>query len=217
MNPIGTKTVISLISGGIDSPVASWFMLKKGCRVIFVHFHSFPLVSKASINKTKELAKVLSKYQKKSKIYYVPFSKIQMYLKTHIKPKNLIIFYRRFMLRIAEEIAKRENAKAIVTGESLAQVSSQTLTNLNVVEEVTSLPIFRPLIALDKIEIINLAKKIGTYKISIKPQEDCCTLFVPKHPTTRAKIKEIRTTEKKLPVRKLVNEALRKVEVEVVG
>jgi thiamine biosynthesis protein ThiI len=213
--PVGSEgKVLSLISGGIDSPVSSWLAMKRGCKVIFVHFHSFPLVSKTSIYKTRELVKILSNYQGKSKVYFLPFSKLQMYLKARVPPKDLIIFYRRFMLRIAEEIAKRENANAIVTGESLGQVSSQTLQNLGVIEEVCKLPILRPLIGMDKNEIIALAKKIGTYEISIRPQEDCCTLFVPKHPTTRAKISRIKKFEKKLKIKKLVNEVLKGAEIE---
>jgi thiamine biosynthesis protein ThiI len=212
--PLGTSgKVVSLISGGIDSPVSSWLMMKKGCKVVLLHFHSFPLVSKASIEKTKELAKVLAKYQRKIKIYLVPFQEIQMEIKTRTPARYRIVLYRRFMFRIAEEIAKLENAKALVTGESLAQVSSQTLPNLMAIEEVTKLPILRPLIGMDKVEIVNLAKEIGTYEISIKPQEDCCTLFIPKHPTTRAKIEIVHELEKKLKVKKLVKNAIKNVEI----
>lgn len=216
--PLGsTGKVISLISGGIDSPVSSWLMMKKGCEIILLHFHSFPLVSKASIEKVKELAKVLAKYQKRIKIYFIPFSDIQMKIRTKIPAKYRIILYRRFMFRIAEEIAKIEKAKALVTGESLAQVSSQTMQNILVIEEVTKLPILRPLIGMDKVEIINLAKKIGTYEISIKPQEDCCMLFIPKHPSTRAKLEVIKKNEKKLKIKKLVKEAIKNKEVIKVG
>jgi thiamine biosynthesis protein ThiI len=212
--PLGASgKVVSLISGGIDSPVSSWLMMKKGCKVVLLHFHSFPLVSKASIEKTKELAKVLAKYQRKIKIYLVPFQEIQMEIKTRTPARYRIVLYRRFMFRIAEEIAKLENAKALVTGESLAQVSSQTLPNLMAIEEVTKLPILRPLIGMDKVEIVNLAKEIGTYEISIKPQEDCCTLFIPKHPTTRAKIEIVHELEKKLKVKKLVKNAIKNVEI----
>jgi thiamine biosynthesis protein ThiI len=215
--PIGTAgKVISLISGGIDSPVAAWLMMKRGCKVIFVHFHSFPIVSKRSIYKVRELVKELNKYQLQSKVYFVPFSKIQMWLKANVNPRILIVLYRRFMLRIAEEIAKIENAKAIVTGESLAQVSSQTLDNLNVIGEASSLPIFRPLIGMDKVEIIDIAKKIKTYEISIKPQEDCCSLFVPKHPVTRAKLEKIKEVEKIIPIKKFVKTALKESKVEII-
>jgi len=204
--------IISLISGGIDSPVASWLMMKRGCKVVFVHFHSFPLLSRASIEKTKELVGVLSQYQLKSKTHFVRFSKIQTEIKTKIPAKYRIILYRRFMLRIAEEIAKRENIKALVTGESLAQVSSQTLENLTTISEVSKIPILRPLIGMDKEEIIDLAKSIATYEISIKPQEDCCTLFIPKHPATRSNIGKIKELEKKLRIKKLVKKALDEME-----
>jgi len=205
--------VLCLISGGIDSPVAAWLMMKRGCSIALLHFHSFPLVSKKSIEKTKELAKILSVYQNKIKIYFIPFSKIQTQIKTKILAEYRIVLYRRFMLRIAEEIAKLEEAKAIVTGENLAQVSSQTLDNIAAIEEVTTMPMLRPVIGMDKVEIIDLAKKIGTYEISIKPQEDCCTLFVPRHPTTKAKIDMVEGLEKKLNVEKLVKGALKNVEI----
>ena len=212
--PLGTSgKVVSLISGGIDSPVSSWLMMKKGCEVTLLHFHSFPLVSKASIEKVKELAKILSEYQRIIKLYLVPFHKIQLEIKTKIPAKYRILLYRRFMFRIAERIAEKEKAKALVTGESLAQVSSQTLPNLAVIEEVTKLPVLRPLIGMDKVEIVDLAKEIGTYEISIKPQEDCCSLFVPKHPATKARVEVVKELEKKLKVKKLVNDALKNVEV----
>jgi thiamine biosynthesis protein ThiI len=211
--PIGTSgKVVSLLSGGIDSPVASFLSMKRGCKVVFIHFHSFPLVSKRSIEKAIEIVKALNKYQFKSVLYLVPFHEIQMKIKTRIAPKYRIILYRRFMLRIAELIAKAENAKAIVTGESLAQVSSQTLDNIATIEEVTSMPILRPLIGMDKEEIVQLAKKIGTYEISIKPQEDCCTLFVPKHPATKSSVKKIKKLEKKLKVAQMVKKAMKEIE-----
>ena len=208
--------VVSLISGGIDSPVASWLMMKRDCRVIYTHFHSFPVVSKASIYKTREIIKKLNKYQLKSKVYFVPLSDIQIYLKTRVPSKYLVILYRRFMVRIAEEICRKENAKAIVTGESLAQVASQTLESLEAIEEATTLPILRPLVGMDKSEIIELAKMIGTYEISIRPQEDCCQLFTPRHPTAKPKLSKIKEIEKNIPIEKLVKNALEKVEVEII-
>ncbi|MEM5791081.1 MAG: tRNA uracil 4-sulfurtransferase ThiI [Candidatus Aenigmatarchaeota archaeon] len=212
--PVSTSgKVLALISGGIDSPVASWFAMKRGCKVVFIHFHSFPLLSKASIEKTKELIKILSEYQGKSRIYFIPFAEIQMKIKTLAPIKYRIVLYRRAMVKISEEIAKRENAKALVTGESLAQVSSQTLENLAVINEAASTPILRPLIGMDKNEIIKIAKKIKTYEISIKPQEDCCTLFVPKHPTTKAKLEVIKKLEKKIEIEKLIDKATKEAEV----
>lgn len=212
--PVNTSgKVLALISGGIDSPVASWFAMKRGCKVIFIHFHSFPLLSKTSIEKTKELIKILSEYQGKSRIYFIPFAEIQIKIKTLAPAKYRIVLYRRAMIKISEEIAKRENAKALVTGENLAQVSSQTLENLAVINEAANLPILRPLIGMDKNEIIKIAKKIKTYEISIKPQEDCCTLFVPKHPTTKARLEIIKKLEKKIEIEKLINKATKEAEV----
>ena len=208
--------VLALLSGGIDSPVASFLMMKRGCKVDFIHFHSFPLVSKKSIEKVKELIKVLNKFQNKSKLYLIPFADIQSEIKTKIEARYRIIFYRRFMLKISEEVAKKENAKALVTGDSLGQVSSQTLQNIFSISEAVKIPIFRPLIGLDKEEIVSLAKKIGTYEISIKPQEDCCTLFIPKHPTTKAKIEIVKKLEKKLAMKKLIKNAIKKAEVLII-
>ena len=205
--------VLALISGGIDSPVAAWLAMKRGCRVVFIHFHSFPLLSKASMEKTKELVKILSKYQGKSKVYFVPFAEIQSKIKTLIPAKYRIVFYRRLMLKISEIVAKQENAKALVTGESLAQVSSQTLDNILAIEEATKLPILRPLIGMDKAEIIELAKKLKTYEISIKPQEDCCTLFIPKHPTTKAKLEVVKKLEKKLKLEKEIKKAIKEAKI----
>jgi len=164
--------VISFLSGGIDSPVASFLAMKRGCEVVFLHFHSFPLVSKKSIEKCQKIIKILSDYQLKNKLILVPFQKIQAHLKINAPAKYLIVLYRRSMLRIGQKIAQKEKAKAIFTGESLAQVSSQTLDNLATIEEAVKIPVLRPLIGMDKQEIIDLARKIGTYEVSILPQED---------------------------------------------
>lgn len=215
--PVGTSgKVLSLISGGIDSPVASWLMMKRGCLVDYLHFFSFPLVSKKSYFKTKTLVRVLNKYQGRSKIYFVPFAPIQTWLKINIPPKYLVIFYRKFMLKIAQEIALKEGARALVTGDSLGQVASQTLENLRVISEGISLPILRPLICFDKEEIVNLAKEIGTYETSIEPQEDCCTLFTPRHPATRAKLGKIKKEEEKIPQEELIEKALKEVKIAVI-
>lgn len=207
---------ISLISGGIDSPVSSYLMLRSGVKVIYAHFHSFPIVSKASIHKTVQLVKVLSRYQSPSTLYLIPFGEIQTYLRTRVDPRYLVILYRRFMLRTAEILAEEEKAEALVTGESLGQVSSQTLQNLKVIDSAVRIPILRPLIGFDKEEIMSLAKSIGTYEISIKPQEDCCTLFVPRRQVTAAKREVVEEIESKLPIRKLIDSALKKVEKIVV-
>lgn len=208
--------VISMISGGIDSPVAAYLVLRNGCEVVFAHFHSFPIVSRASVYKTIQLVKILGKYQPSNVLYLIPLGEIQTYLRTRIDPRYLIIFYRRFMFRIAERVAEKEGAEAIVTGESLGQVSSQTLPNLRTIEEAVSIPVIRPLIGLDKQEIMDLARKIGTYEISIRPQEDCCTLFVPKRQITAARLEKIKELEDQLPVEKLVKSALNKMERVVV-
>jgi len=213
--PVGSGgRVLSLISGGIDSPVAALLVAKRGAKNIWLHFHSFPLVSKASIEKVKELARIFLNYQPCLKIYFVPFQKAQMEIKAKIPPKYRILFYRILMLKIAEKIAKKEKCQALVTGESLGQVSSQTLPNIRIIEEGVKMPILRPLIGMDKEEIIDLAREMKTFQISIKPQEDCCTLFIPKHPTAEGKIEVIKELEKKLEIKKIIQETTKKVEIE---
>jgi len=213
--PIGSAgKVLALTSGGIDSPVASYLMAKKGADNIWLHFHSFPLVSNKSIEKVKELARVFMKYQPRLRVYFIPFSKAQVEIKGKAPASYRILLYRRLMLRIAEIIAEKEGCKALVTGESLGQVSSQTLTNLNIIEEATKVPVLRPLIAKDKQDIMDLAKKIGTYDISIKPQEDCCTLFTPKHANAQGKLENVKAIEKKLSIRKLVSQGIKEAKVE---
>jgi tRNA uracil 4-sulfurtransferase len=212
--PNGTSgKVLALISGGIDSLPASYLTVKRGAKNIWLHFHSFPLVSKKSIDKTKDLAKVFLNYQPGLKVYFFPFSEIQRAIKLKVLAKYRILIYRRLMLKIAQEIARKENCLALVTGESLAQVSSQTLANINITEKATSCLILRPLIGMDKEEIIKLAKKIKTFEISIKPQEDCCTLFTPKHASAGADLKEIEKIEKQLNLDKLIKQVFQKIEI----
>ncbi|MEM3922537.1 MAG: hypothetical protein QXG25_06645 [Nitrososphaerota archaeon] len=203
---------ISLISGGIDSPVSAYLMLRRGVELVYLHFHSFPLVSRSSVYKVMQLVRILSRYGPTGTLYLAPLAEIQSYLRTRVDPRYLVILYRRFMLRIAEVIAEREKAMFLVTGESLGQVSSQTLRNLRVIDAAARTPVLRPLIGLDKEEITALAKEIGTYDISIKPQEDCCTLFVPRRQATAAKLEEIEKIERALPVEELIAKALEKVE-----
>lgn len=213
--PVGSGgKVLSLISGGIDSPVATFLMAKRGSRNIWLHFHSFPLVSQASIKKVRELAKIFLKYQPQIKIYYIPFQKAQMEIKTKVLAKYRILLYRRLMLKIAEEIAEKDGCQALVTGESLGQVSSQTLPNIRIIEEKIRIPILRPLIGMDKEEIIRLAEEIGTYQISIKPQEDCCTLFTPKHASAEGKLGEIRKLEEQINSQKIIKDILKEIKVE---
>jgi thiamine biosynthesis protein ThiI len=214
--PVGSGgKALALISGGIDSPVASYLIAKRGCENVWVHFHSFPLVSNASMKKVEELARVFLNYQPRLKVYFVPFSEIQMKIKACAEPRYRILLYRRLMLRIVEKIAKKEECKGIVTGESLGQVSSQTLTNLGIIEEVASLPILRPLIGFDKEEIVKIAKEIGTYEISIKPQEDCCTLFTPKHASAAGNLEVVRKLEKGLNIKEMIEKALKEARIEI--
>lgn len=212
--PVGSQgKVICLISGGIDSPVASYLIAKRGAENVWLHFHSFPLVSQTSIEKVKQLGKAFLKFQPKLKIYFFPFSQIQAEIKTKAWSKYLVLLYRRAMLKIAEKIAKKENCKAIVTGESLGQVSSQTLENLKIIENGIKIPILRPLIGMNKEEIIKISQKIGTFEISILPQEDCCTLFVPKHASGAGDLKKIKNFEKKIDFKQLIKNCWRKVEI----
>ncbi len=209
--PVGTEgKVISLLSGGIDSPVASWLMMKRGCKVIFVHFYNEKLVAKPS--KAEEIVKKLNESQLESIAYYIPFADLQYEIIKEVPAKYRMIVYRRFMARIANELARIEKAKAIVTGDSLGQVASQTLENLLCIYDASSLPVLSPLIGFDKKEIVEMAKKIGTYEISIKPYEDCCTFMVAKHPATKAKLEEIKEMESrvKIDLEKIIERAERK-------
>ena len=205
--------VVGLLSGGIDSPVASILAMKRGAAVTFVHFHSVPLTTEESIEKVKQITTVLSHYQSRIHLYLVALTPIQKEIMVKTKEKYRIILYRRFMFRIAEIIARKEKARALVTGESLGQVASQTLDNIAAIEAVSSMPILRPLIGLDKLEIINLAKDYGTYDISILPDQDCCSLFLPKHPATKAKKQFIEAEEENLAVDNLVQDAIDSIEI----
>ena len=215
--PVGASgKILVLISGGIDSPVASFLMNKRGCENIFLHFHSFPITSQRSQEKTREILNILKKFQPRIKIYFVPFADIQNYIKTTVEPKYRIILYRRSMIRIANKIAQSEKIKALVTGEALGQVSSQTLDNIYVINQASCLPILRPLIGFDKEEIIKLAKDIDTYNISIEQCEDTCTLFTPKHPATQAELETIQAIENKIKISAKEKQALLKMEKEII-
>ena len=204
-----------LLSGGIDSPVASWRMMKRGCEVIFVHFHGSPFLSRASAEKALDLAEILHQYQINRKVYLVPFGELQKQIVLSTKPENRVILYRRFMLRIAESISKKEYESSLITGESLGQVASQTLSNISTIQNAVEMPILRPLIGMDKEEIIKQAKEINTFETSIEPDQDCCTLFVPKHPAVRSKLFVIEKIESKLPIEKMMKIVLEKTEVYV--
>lgn len=203
---------VSMLSGGIDSPVASLAMMKRGCRIVFVHFHSYPYLSKTSQEKAIQLVKALNAYQQNSVLHLIPFGDLQKRLLLEAPPRYLIVLYRRFMVRISETIARQEGAQALITGESVGQVASQTLENIGVVGNVATLPILRPLAGTNKEEIITEARRIGTYDISIIPDQDCCQLFVPKHPATRTKLEMIEAVEAVLPVEELVNDAVIRAE-----
>jgi thiamine biosynthesis protein ThiI len=187
-------------------------MMKRGCRIVFVHFHSEPFLSRASQQKAKELVEVLNRFQCHSRLYLVRFGELQREIMLSAPAALRVIVYRRFMLRIAGALAKRRKAKALVTGESLGQVASQTLENLSVIEQAAELSILRPLIGMDKEEIITQAKAIGTYEISILPDQDCCQLFIPDHPATRSRVHEVVAAEKNLDVKALVSSAVEAAE-----
>jgi thiamine biosynthesis protein ThiI len=206
--PVGVSgNVAALLSGGIDSPVAACRMMQRGCRVSFIHFHSHPFLSKASLEKAVDLAERLVRHQGRATLYAVPFGELQRQVVLGAPVPLRVVLYRRLMMRIAAELAGRERAGALVTGESLGQVASQTLENLRVIDEAAPLLVLRPLIGMDKQEIIDRAKAIGTYEISILPDQDCCQLFVPKHPATKTTLEQIRRAERALPIDAMVKEA----------
>jgi thiamine biosynthesis protein ThiI len=200
--------VVALLSGGIDSPVAAWRMMRRGCRVDFVHFHSYPVLSRASQEKARELARLLTQYQYRSRLLLVPFADVQQQVILTVPPPLRVVLYRRLMMRIAEEVARRNRALALVTGEVVGQVASQTLENMNRITEVVGLPVLRPLIGMDKEEITAEAQRLGTFPISIIPDQDCCTLFTPKHPSTRARRSEVERAEASLPVAEMIDRAI---------
>ncbi len=203
--PVGSSgTVAALLSGGIDSPVASWRMMKRGCRVIFIHFHSVPYLPDASIRKARELVRRLTQWQYVGHLYLVPFGEIQREVVLAVRPAARVVVYRRLMVRIAEALARQSGAQALVTGESLGQVASQTLHNLARIDEVAALPVLRPLIGMDKIEITDQARRLDTLETSNEPDADCCTLFVPAHPSTRMSREEIADAEAGLDIPALV-------------
>jgi len=213
--PVGASgRVVCLLSGGIDSPVAAWRMMRRGCRVVFVHFHSYPVLSRASQEKTRELATLLTRYQYSSRLLLVPFADVQQQVILTVPPPLRVVLYRRLMMRIAEQIAVAQRARGLVTGEVVGQVASQTLENLDRINEVVKMPVLRPLIGMDKDEITEQAQRLGTYPISIIPDQDCCTLFTPKHPATKARLVDVDRAEAGLPVREMVDRAVAAAAVE---
>src|SRR6266403_3137288 len=203
--PVGASgTVAALLSGGIDSPVAAWRMMKRGCRVVFIHFHSVPYLPDLSRPKARDLVERLTQWQYFSRLFLVPFGEIQREVVLAVPPPARVVVYRRLMVRIAERLARHAGAPALVTGESLGQVASQTLANLTRIDEVAGMPILRPLIGMDKLEITEQAHALGTYEISIEPDADCCTLFTPRHPDTRMEAAAVAAMEARLDIERLV-------------
>lgn len=212
--PVGVSgKVTCLISGGIDSPVAAYRMIKRGCRAFFVHFSGRPLVSRASEEKVRDLVQVLTAYQYESRLAIIPFGEIQREIVLNTPAPFRVVLYRRMMLRIAEELARRESCWGLVTGDSLGQVASQTPENLSVVEEATALPLLRPLIGMDKLEIMDESRRLGTYDTSIEEDQDCCKLFTPPHPSTKTRLDVLQKIERNLDVPGLVKQGVDKAEL----
>jgi thiamine biosynthesis protein ThiI len=213
--PTGTGgRVACLLSGGIDSPVAAYRLMRRGCSVLLIHFHSYPILSRASQDKVREIAALLTKHQLRSRLLLVPFGELQQRVVLAVRPELRVVVYRRLMLRIAERLARRWQARALVTGEVIGQVASQTLENLTTIAEATRMEILRPLVGLDKDEIVAEAKRLDTFPISIIPDQDCCTLFTPKHPSTRAPVDEVAAAERALQIDEMVASAAAAASVE---
>lgn len=207
--------LVALVSAGIDSPVAAYRMMRRGARIIFVHFHGYPYTDKDEMEQVKDLVKILGEYQFGTKLYLVPYGVIQRAIATNldIPAKVRTILYRRIMLKIAEKIAYHEQAKGLVTGDSFGQVASQTPENIFAIHDAASIPLFQPLISFDKDEVIKIAEEIGTFEISKLPCKDTCTMFMPKKPELKANVYEIRDFEKLLPVDEWVKTALKEAEL----
>ena len=212
--PVGTGGKAALLlSGGIDSPVAGYMIAKRGVELCAVHFYSYPYTSERAKEKVLDLARIISQSCCGIKVFVVPFTDIQLKIHEKCADDYTTLIMRRFMMRIAEKIAQREGAEALITGESVGQVASQTMTALHMTNMVVSMPVFRPLIGFDKIEIIRYAEKIGTYETSCLPYEDCCTVFTPRHPATHPKLDKILESEARLDGDALIEEAIRNTEV----
>ena len=211
--PIGTGSKASLLlSGGIDSPVAGHMIAKRGVEIDAINFFSFPYTSERAKEKVIELASILGRYTSKIDLYIVPFTEIQLAIRDNCPEEHMTLIMRRFMMKISEKIARRNKSIALITGESVGQVASQTLSALNVTNDVVKMPVLRPLIGMDKKEIIERSREIGAFETSILPYEDCCTVFTPKHPTTNPKLFMIEKSEQKLDIDTLIEKALEGVE-----
>lgn len=215
--PVGTAGRSTLlISGGIDSPVAGYMMAKRGLVLSAVHFYSYPYTSERARDKVVELTRILSRYAGPMRLYLVPFTDIQMTIYDQCPSKETTVIMRRLMMEIAERIAVSEGSRALITGEALGQVASQTLESLCVTDDAVSMPVFRPLIGFDKDEIMDFARKIGTYETSILPYEDCCTVFVPKHPVTKPVLEDLRASEAKVDFEELILKAISDSEIQII-
>lgn len=212
--PVGTsgKTLL-MLSGGIDSPVAGYLAMKRGVELEAIHFHSPPFTSERAKQKVLDLAQKLAKYSKKIKVHIVPFTKIQQTIFQKMPERYGMTIMRRIMMRVSEQVCKKESILSITTGESLGQVASQTMDSMNTINEVTNYPILRPLVAMDKEDIIKISRSIDTYDISIRPYEDCCTIFVPKAPATNPKREKVSAIESQYDFTDLINEAIKEIEV----
>src|SRR5712692_587286 len=207
--PTGTGgRVACLLSGGIDSPVAAYRMMRRGCTVLFIHFHSYPILSHASQEKVREIATLLARFQLRSRLMLVPFGALQQNVVLSVPPELRVVIYRRLMFRIAETIARNWRARAMVTGEVIGQVASQTLENLTAIAQVTAMEVLRPLVGMDKDEITAQAEAIGTYPISIIPDQDCCQLFTPRHPATRVHRDDVLAAEAGLSIDQMTADAV---------
>ena len=212
--PVGTNgRATLLLSGGIDSPVAGWMIAKRGVQISAVHFHSYPYTSDRALEKVLDLARILSESCCGIRVHVVPFTKIQMEIHEKCPDDYTTLIMRRFMMRIAERVAQMEHASALITGESIGQVASQTMAALGTTDSVVTMPVFRPVIGFDKVEIIDIAQKIGTFETSSLPFEDCCTVFTPKHPATNPKMDKILEGESKLDSEALIEEAIAGIEI----
>jgi len=206
--------VACLLSGGIDSPVAAYRLMRRGCTVLLIHFHSYPILSRASQEKVREIAALLTRHQLRSRLLLVPFGALQQQVVLAVPPEMRVVIYRRLMLRIAERLARKGHARALATGEVIGQVASQTLENMTTIGAVATLPVFRPLIGMDKDEITAQAQRLGTYAISIIEDQDCCQLFTPKHPATKARAADIEEAERALPIDDFVRQAVESAVIE---
>jgi thiamine biosynthesis protein ThiI len=213
--PTGTGGRLAcLLSGGIDSPVAAYRMMRRGCAVLLIHFHSYPILSRASQEKVREIAALLTRHQLQSRLVMVAFGALQQQVLLAVPPGLRVVVYRRLMLRIAEQLARRWHARALITGEVVGQVASQTLDNLTTIAGATTMEVLRPLVGMDKDEITAEARRIGTLAISNIPDQDCCQLFTPKHPSTRARLEQVERAEAALPVADMVAAAVAGAAVE---